>query len=379
MTRWRQLMLRTLGTGALLAAGVLVLVPTTSGAEQPSVVAWWYRDVPLSGRVQGQSAGTPVIAQLASSPAQVPTVPVTTIPPVAVTIPPNVTIPDPGTNIPTPNPGVPKDGLYVANDPTGVSAMSALRFDLADAAGGTLRLTIAPGSTPSSSIIACPSLSDWQPGGDQAWSRRPAHDCARLAITSSISADGTTMSWNLPGSFRAPSSDFFDVILMPQGGDGTPFQTTFVKPGDGAFEVTSVLSGGGDLGSDGIPADAVPGTFPSDTFYDSGSGVYVPGTEGTTGVPIELTANQRSTRGSGIGALAGVLENPTTRRMAALMLIVLGGYAYRQSGQVMQRAPMLLGSLGGSGSTPVMALASVSPPRGIGRFERARKVPPQRL
>lgn len=375
MSRLGRPVLRLIATSALLVAGALAFLPTGSGAEEPSLVGWWHRDVPLSGDVQAQSGASPVI--FASS-SQVPPPP--TVPPTPVTLPPDVTIPDPGLDVPTPT-AVPEGGLLVANDPSGPKAISALRFDLPNAGGGVLRLVVAPGSTPSPGIRACPSLTDWQPGPDQAWSRRPAHDCDRIAVSSSQTPDGTTLVFDLPHTFRSADSPFYDVILVPTGGDGTPFQTVFARPGADAFEVTSTLvpeqpydSGSFDDGQGGGFDDA----FGPGGFGFTGSDDFSFGAPGA-GTGIQPTASHRATGSDGtLRRVAGVLENPTARRIAALALIVIGSYAYWQSGQAVQRAPRLLGSLGGSGPVPAMA-AVVSPPRGIGRFNRARLEPPSRL
>lgn len=377
MRRVRRPIVRLIGTSALVVGAGLAFLPTGSGAEEPAVVGWWHRDVPLSGDdVLAQSGASPVI--FASSPSQVPPPP--TVPPTPVTLPPDITIPDPGPNVPTPTP-VPEGGLLVANDPSGARAISAMRFDLPDAGGGILKLVVAPGSTPSPGIRACPSLSDWQPGPDQAWSRRPAHDCDRIAVSSSQSPDGTTLVFNLPSSFRSPDSSFFDIVLVPTGGDGTPFQTVFAKPGADAFEVTSTLVPEEPYDSGGFDFDMGSGfddAFGTDGFaYTGGDGYSFDSPTATTA--IQPTANDRATGTDGtLRRIAGVLENPTSRRIAALALIVIGGYAYWQSGHAVQRAPQLLGSLGGSGPVPTLARA-VSPPRGIGRFNRVRLERPPRL
>lgn len=377
MTRLRRPLLRLLGTTALLVATGLAVMPA-GGAEEPAGVGWWYRDVPLSGDdVQGQSVGSPVIAGITSSSAsssQVPPPPV--LPPAPVpTIPPSVTVPDPGQNVPTPS-AAPSGGLLVAADVSGPRAMSALRFDVPDAGGAVLRLTIATGSTPSPGVRACPALTDWQPGPDQSWSRRPAHDCDRLAVSSSLSPDGTTVSWALPDTFKDPSSRFYDVLLVPLSGDGTPFQVAFDKPGGSSFTVTSAApeiepydSGNIDFGGPAI-----------DPFYNSDGFDFSVGSEPYSDTPVETVLIEPTGRqggAQGLTRLPSALENPAARRVAALMLVLLGGYAYWQSGRSVQRRPHLLGALG-EGSVGIAAVAPARP-RGIGRFSRERPERPPRL
>lgn len=381
--------LRVLALASFVTAGVLGLLPSSGQAAEPTVVGWWYRDVPLSGAqpqgaaVTGQSTGAPVLASLAGPAArslQVPptTLPPPTLPPLPVpTIPPDVTTPDPGANVPTPVP-VPAGGLLVANDSTGVRGIAAMRFDAPGAGGGVITLWLAPGSTPSPSINACPALSDWLPGPDQAWSARPAHDCDRMSVSSTLSADGTTMTWTLPDTFQRTESANYDVLLVPVASDGTPYQVMFERPGADAFEMTSPFPE--EVLPPEVPLpDDLPPTF--DSF--SPDGFDFGGADGTvpeTTPEVEPTAPPGQT--SPVGRLADVLDNPTARRIATALLVALGAYAFWQSNQAEQRAPRLLGAL--SGPTDLAVVGAAARPagarqRGIGRFARDRSERPSRL
>lgn len=382
MRRGRTRLLRLLATSALLAAAGLTFLPTGSGAQEPSVVGWWYRDVPLSGSdsVQSQSTGSPVVAHLRTgraSASQVPPPPA--LPPAPIpTVPPPAPVPDPGANVPTPS-QAPDGGLLVAADVTGVRAMSALRFDAPDAGSAILSLTLAEGSTPSPGVRACPALSDWQPGPDQAWSTRPAHDCDRLAVSSTLSQDGTTMSWNLPDSFKPADRDVYDVLLVPTAGDGTPFQIAFNKPDVSALTITSMATVPPPEVEEPLPEGLPPSIdyFSSDGFDLSGvpDGGYVT-------PPVDTRSSQKASDGrrqTPLERAAEALENPTTRRVAALALIGLAAFAYWQAGQTVQRAPQLLGALGGSRSGASLAVPVAARPRGIGRFSRVRTERPSRF
>lgn len=371
MRRLGRRALRLLSVTFVLGALLVTFAPAGSSAEGPMITGWWHRSIPLTG----QSAGTPVIAQLDTSAAQVPPPPTT--PTVPVTVPPDVTIPDPGQDAPTPDP-TPAGGLMVANDPTGPRAMAALRFDAPTAAGGIVTLKVASGSTPAPGVRACPSLSDWQPGPNQGWSRRPAHDCGRVAVASSAAPDGS-ITFDLPADFRAPDAEFFDVLLVPAENDGTPYQTVFEKPDVNALEVTAELPEDEPVDDRDVEVD-LPPTGDFDDFYDSGFPSFGDvSSDVRDAQPTVSTSPNRGDRGA-LRGVAGVLESPTARRIAALGLVVLAGYAYWQSGQTTQRAPRLLGSLGG-GSSAVTVLAGPPPssPRGIGRFSRVRSAPPPKL
>jgi hypothetical protein len=381
--------LRVLAVASFVTAGLLGLLTTSGQASEPTVVGWWYRDVPGSGAqpqgaaVTGQSTGAPVLASLAGAAARPPQVPPTTVPPPPTvpplpvpTIPPDVTVPDPGGNVPTPIP-VPAGGLLVANDSTGVRGIAAMRFDAPGAGGGVISLKLAPGSTPSPSINACPALSDWLPGPDQAWSARPAHDCDRMSVSSTLSADGTTMTWTLPDTFQRTDRSTYDVLLVPVASDGTPYQVMFERPGADAFEMTSPFPEEVLPPEVPLPDDLPPPfeSFSPDGFDFGGSDGTVP--ETTPGVEPTGPPGQTSP----LGRLADVLENPTARRIATALLVALGAYAFWQSNQAEQRAPRLLGALSGPTNLVVGAVAppAVAHQRGIGRFARDRSERPSRL
>lgn len=379
--------LRVLAVASFLTAGLLALLPATGQAAEPTVVGWWYRDIPLSdgqaqgATVTGQSAGAPVLALLAGPAARPPQVPPPpTIPPLPVpTIPPDVTIPDPGGSVPTPTPG-PAGGLLVANDSTGVRGIAAMRFDAPGAGGAIVTLKVGAGSTPSPGINACPALSDWLPGPDQAWSARPAHDCDRMSVSSTLSADGTTMTWALPDTFQRPGRAAYDVLLVPAGGDGTPYQVVFEKPGADAFTVTSPFPEEVLPPEVPLPDDLPPlvDSFSPDGF-DVGGFDEVAFPEATT--PEVVQTERTGQTGGPLDGLVDVLENPTVRRIATALLVALGAYSYWQSNQAEQRAPRLLGALSGPSNLVVGAVLrpAVVHQRGIGRFARDRTERPPRL
>ncbi len=376
MTNLRRVLLRMVATGALLAAVVVTVAPTGSGADEPSVVGWWYRDVPLTNdSVEAQSVGAPVVAHLTNGPASG----AQSLPPAPLpTLPPEIAVPDPGVATPTPS-QAPDGGLLVAADVTGVRAMSALRFDVADAGSAVLSLVIASGSTPSPGVRACPALSDWLPGPDQPWSARPAHDCDRLAVSSSVSADGTTMTWTLPDTFPRPGSTHYDVLLVPLSGDGTPFQIAFNKPDGSSFEVTSPPRVELPPAEEPLPEDLPP---PIEYFSPDGFDFGFVGGGPDPDLPVEMVQVRPAAGGSSsnpVERISSALENPTTRRIATVLLVILAGLAYWQSNRTVQRAPRLLGALGGGGAVGALLGPAPSAPRGIGRFSRVRTERPPRF
>ena len=257
---------------------VVGVLPAPSSAEAPQATGYWSRRLPLQGEVEGQSTRAPVPFTKAASPSQevptAPTVPIvegpaTTVPlPVPVPtipVPPVTTPPDPGPG--APNPTVPDGGLWVANDPTGPAAISALRYR-GDIGAGDLTLRFAPGSTTTGPVVACPALSEFEPVEGGSWSDRPAHDCDRLALTGRVSADGAAMEFTIPQGFVPFGERVLDIVLIPAPGSGDPFSLYFEPPGDDSLVVTQ----GQELPP---PAPELPeldpSTLPTFTTPDVGS------------------------------------------------------------------------------------------------------------
>ena len=123
---------------------------------------------------------------------------------------------------------VPAGGLWVSSDPSGPSAISAVRFSLSDTEAYptlTLRvanLTAAP-ATPATSgslpVLACEVVSPWtapatSPG---VWSARPTYDCTKGSVPGQLSPDHSTLAFDLT---NLPAAQRYDLALVP-GQDNT--------------------------------------------------------------------------------------------------------------------------------------------------------------
>ena len=129
-------------------------------------------------------------------------------------------------------PDAPDGGLYVAADPSGPSAIAALRFsgDLP----GTLKLKVAPSNAPTgTSVSVFPATSAWTPVQNGNWEDAPTFNGAG-SVTGKL--DGTTMTWTLPASFPRRGG-VVDLVLVETG--ATAAQTPFAKPGADAFTSTA--------------------------------------------------------------------------------------------------------------------------------------------
>jgi hypothetical protein len=309
--------------------------------------------------------------------------------------------------VPVLAPTVPEGGLYVANDPTGPLGVSAARFHAPGAGGGTLTLTIAPGSNPSAELIlACPTQSEWgaAQGGD--WEARPAADCDAAGVEGRLSEDGTQISWELHEAHK--KGDAFDVVLTPAPDTPTPFQISFEQPTAQALVPTPASDtepggGGGDpgggLGPDpgfgddfgfGEAGGFDPGqAFLDDSFtFDTPLVFDIPGAPPITPEPTEEAAEGDevvAVRPPGPDEHA-LPDNPvpqtTTERIVALLVIgLIAAGLWRLSGMEAP-APRLIGGLAsaqGGSVTPRHARRVEPVVGGVGRFARPRTGLPRRF
>jgi hypothetical protein len=160
-----------------------------------------------------------------------------------------------------PAPEVPENGFYVAADPSGPSAVSAIRILLEpDAADPVLTLDVS--DTIGTPVLdACAATAAWTPVHGGVWDQRPPSDCTRR-VPGAVSADGSKVSFALASLV---DDGTIDVVLVPAApAEGTPavFSTAF----------------------DPLAADAVstasPSTYqapaPDGSFAAGGDAGYVP-------------------------------------------------------------------------------------------------------
>jgi hypothetical protein len=126
-----------------------------------------------------------------------------------------------------PAPSVPEGGLYVAVDPSGPSAVSAVRIRLEpDAADPVLTLDVSD-SIGSPAVDACVATVAWTPVDGGVWDQRPKWDCARK-VAGAVSADGSTVSFALASLVDDAT---IDVVLVPaapaEDTPATAFSTAF--------------------------------------------------------------------------------------------------------------------------------------------------------
>ena len=99
-----------------------------------------------------------------------------------------------------PPPQVPSGGLWVSSTVSGPQSISAVRFTLAAGASQPVLTLKVHQAQPASQVTieACSTSSNWKPPGSAgAWSARPTPACATGSVAGVLSADGTTMTFDL--------------------------------------------------------------------------------------------------------------------------------------------------------------------------------------
>jgi hypothetical protein len=132
-------------------------------------------------------------------------------------------------------PFVPRDGLWIAAEPSGDQAISAVRYVGPSGVKPVLLTLTVADARGSGEVRACAAKSDWSAVSAGAWNGRPASDCSRSA-TGVASTDGKKLTFDL-GSLRSGSS--FDIVLTPSSGT---FSIAFEAPNTRAVSTTKQVA-----------------------------------------------------------------------------------------------------------------------------------------
>lgn len=334
--------LRTCGVLAALTAGaLLVSMPMTAafgaGSDAEPEYGWWNKSqvLPVQGDIGGLGA---------------------------VTAP---TIPAPAT--------VPADGMQVASDGSGPSAIAAVRYQVA--AGGTMTLKVADGTklTGTEQLVACPVQGGFTPAQNGRWDTKPAYDPTTCVVKGTVATDGTSFAFDVPATFASVLGDV-SIVIVPAS-VATPFSVPFQKPTADSFVVTTPAQSASD------PLSS-PVYSPGGAFYTAPTGSPESfSTPAALVVGPPASAGGQQVAGSPVASALDVSTRSngrTVQLMAVLMLAAIGG-AMWWLGSQQQRTPKLLGSVGGSSKPEealVMAMIRTTRPRGVGRFARHRHAPP---
>lgn len=168
----------------------------------------------------------------------------------------------PGTPELPPPASVPADGLYVAGNPTGAEAISALTWVIPEGASADkLTLVAAAPLTPTTMIQLCTINASWQPVQAGRWSAKPLYQCAPDAPVGVVPADGATITFTLG---KLGQQQLIDIALVPVA--QSVFQANFNKPDAKALNV--VAGAGTDTSGSGT-GSGVLGTSDDSTSINS--------------------------------------------------------------------------------------------------------------
>ena len=311
-----------------------------------------------------------------------------------------------------PAPDTNAGGLRVAVSTSQWLAIGAVEYSLPSDGAATLELAVThitsgSGAPGLNDIQACPTKDDgWKAGDNQDAAGAPSWDCSVHHFAGQLSADQSTMTFQVDGS-----ADVTDGVLslaivpvhttsLPAVGTdpGTdtdltpPFAIDFDKPGSNSF-VSDDTSSSSSSGSSGGSSSPPP---PPTTSDSSSGGTVPPATSGgqPINVPPATTADpgtgqtplvagqQPASNGSNTGAAAPVAALAPAKDnhhdlLMVLLILLLFGILYTQNAS--QRTPRRIGTgaaaaagaAGPAATLPVAYPAGVEA-RGLGRFAKPR-------
>ena len=259
-----------------------------------------------------------------------------------------------GTPVGLAPPYVPADGLYVANNPSGPEAVSAVRFVLAGGGGaGTLTLVLAGDARGTPMVGLCRLTTDWQPVQGGALSAAPACDVNGPTVQGTFASDGKSVSFPVGALARDGRLDVGIVPGRDASGASPTFQAAFAKPTDSAL--TAAASSGDVSGADGgagapsPTADTVPFT-PTGSFQAPPATAFVPlGADAPLSNPA-TPAVRRGTVGQALpaatrsGSPGG--DGRSAWRMVGFAVLAATALAYHRLSITPDRAPRSLVAFG---------------------------------
>ena len=307
-----------------------------------------------------------------------------------------------------PAPDTADGGLRVGVSSQQPLAFGAVQYNLPKDGSATLELAITAitsnANAPTlNAIVACPTKdNNWKAGGDQDAAGAPGFDCDSFHFVGHLSADQSTMTFQVDGSADI-SDGVLSLAIVPQhstaipyvGTDpGTntdltpPFVVDFDKPGPNSFQSDTPSSSG----SSDSPSSSTPPPPPATTGAGAGGATVPPASSGGpainvppatstdpgTGQTPVVAGQQPTSTGGGTAPVAAVAPvAKDNHHDLLLMLLVLLLFAILYSQNASQRAPRRL--VGATAPTADGAATPLPVPypagadaRGLGRFAKPR-------
>lgn len=154
----------------------------------------------------------------------------------------------------------PPDGaLRVANDPTGASAIAAVRFQLDEGEDDpSLTLRVVGDPVPDgAAFVACPTTSEWTAASGAPLTEAPEADCEAGAALGLVAGDGTAVAFDLTQIAQLAQDAVVDVVIAPSPTGESPVADTFAVDFEAPVATDITASGPAPAGP------SVPGASPS--------------------------------------------------------------------------------------------------------------------
>lgn len=315
-----------------------------------------------------------------------------------------------------PAPDTSAGGLRVGVSSSQTLAFGAVEYNLPKDGSATMELKITAltsnANAPTlNAILACPTKDDsWKAGDDQDASTAPAYDCDFSHFVGRLSADQSTMTFQVDGSADV-SDGVLSLAIVPahstaipyvgtDPGTGTdltpPFVVDFDKPSSSSFisDSSSSSSSSGDSSSPPPPPTATGSTGttvpPVSAPPPSTTDVSVPPatTDTSTGQAPVVAGQQPTGTGSGNGLTPAAAVTPAKSNnhhdlLMVLLILMLFGILYTQQ-MGAGRAPRPVGARAptdgaAAAVVPAYPVGAYGAPRGLGRFNKQRTAPARPL
>ena len=171
-----------------------------------------------------------------------------------------------------PAPSTPPGGIRVASGPTTpvgpllpsqvppnahILAYGGVLYALPEGSTASLQLTIAGSPQGTPQVVACPTANaSWSAGDNQPSSSEPAYDCAAQHFAGKVSADGTTITFQVKAQFES-TPGLLSLAVVPD------VTSTALPTGSSPFAVDFAPPDAGSLRPDqtdtvGPPTDTLP-------------------------------------------------------------------------------------------------------------------------
>ena len=315
-----------------------------------------------------------------------------------------------------PSPDVNAGGLRVGVSSSQTLAIGAVEYSLPRDGSATLELKITSITSNSNAptvnaIFACPTKDDsWKAGDNQDAATAPAYDCDRAHSVGRLSADQSTMTFQVNGSADI-SDGVLSLAIVPahttaiayigtDPGTGTdltpPFVIDFDKPGSNSFVTEDGGSSSSSSSDTPSGSSAPPPSDSGSTGSSSTPSFPAPPSSGDVSVPASTTtdpgttpvvAPQQQTQTGGTTPAAAVAPAKTdnSRHDLLLVLLILLLFAILYTQNMQQRAPRRVAATAPPGQGATEAATAPVPypvgyaPRGLGRFSKPRAEPARPL